>query len=80
MRKRDDGRPIRVAMQEADLSILRLAEKTKRVDPARYGISKSLIGALVATGSSARDCCRPRSAALLSAALDKPLHDLFHND
>ncbi|MGW1998388.1 XRE family transcriptional regulator [Embleya sp. NPDC001921] len=77
MRRRDDGQPIRDAMRRADLSILRLAEMTKRVDPAHYGVSRSLIGALVATGSSARDACRPRSAALISAALDKPLHDLF---
>jgi hypothetical protein len=64
-------------MDEAGLSIQRLADKTKQVDPHGYGVSKSLVGSLVSQGTSARDNCRPRNAALVSAALEKPLPALF---
>ncbi|SDL29143.1 helix-turn-helix domain-containing protein [Streptomyces indicus] len=77
MHRLDNGRNIRDAMQTAGLSIERLSEKTKEVDPAGYGISPSAIGHMVATGPSGRDTCSRRSADLVALALEKPVLELF---
>ncbi|WP_405883553.1 helix-turn-helix transcriptional regulator [Streptomyces sp. NBC_01136] len=77
MHRLDNGQPIRTAMRDAGLSIERLAEKTKEADPAGYGISRSAIGHMVATGPSGRDPFARRSCDLVAKALDKPVEELF---
>lgn len=79
MQRRDGGARLRKAMADEGYSIPRLAEQTKAVDPAGYGVSSSLIGALVSQGSSARERCRRRSAELIAAALPRPVDDLFRD-
>lgn len=79
MHRLDNGRPIRDAMSHAGLSIERLAEKTKEVDPAGYGISRSAIGHMVSTGPSGRDEFERRSADLVALALDKPVTEFFNS-
>ncbi|MGW0626500.1 XRE family transcriptional regulator [Streptomyces sp. NPDC002758] len=77
MHRLDDGQPIREAIADAGLSIERLAEKTKQVDPLGYGISRSAVGHMVATGPSGRDEFNDRSCDLVARALDKPIKELF---
>lgn len=79
MHRLDNGQRIREAMQTAGLSIERLAEKTKEVDPAGYGISQSAIGTMVSTGHSGRNSFTARSADLVARALDRPIEELFTN-
>ncbi|MFE2485961.1 XRE family transcriptional regulator [Streptomyces mirabilis] len=80
MHRLDNGKPIRNAMSNAELSIERLAEKTKEVDPAGYGISRSAVGHMVSTGPSGRDEFERRSADLVALALDKPVEELFSDN
>ncbi|MFE3326818.1 helix-turn-helix domain-containing protein [Streptomyces sp. NPDC059176] len=77
MHRLDNGYPIRNAMKAAGLSIERLAEKTKEVDPAGYGISQSAVGHMVSTGPSGRDRFEDRSCDLVARALGRPIHELF---
>ncbi|MFF4346737.1 XRE family transcriptional regulator [Streptomyces sp. NPDC001530] len=77
MHRLDNGKPIRDAMSHAGLSIERLAEKTKEVDPAGYGISRSAVGHMVSTGPSGRGEFERRSADLVAKALGRPVTDLF---
>jgi hypothetical protein len=77
MHRLDNGQPIRDAMQEAGLSIERLADKTKEADPAGYGISRSAIGHMVSTGPSGRGEFERRSADLVASALERPITELF---
>lgn len=79
MHRLDNGQPIRDAIHAAGLSIERLAEKTKKADPAGYGISQSAIGHMVSTGPSGRDSFTTRSADLVARALGKPVAELFTN-
>jgi hypothetical protein len=64
-------------MNKRGWSICRLAEQTKAVDPAGYGVSKSVIGHAVSPGRSGRDSFRTRSCELIALALGKPAGDLF---
>jgi hypothetical protein len=77
MRRLDKGAPLRAAMKAAGLDIPRLAAKTKEVDPAGEGLSKSLIGFIVGGGKSARDECSDRAAELIATALDQEVTHLF---
>ncbi|MCT9092936.1 helix-turn-helix transcriptional regulator [Streptomyces sp. ASQP_92] len=77
MHRLDNGQPIRTAMHEAGLSIERLAEKTRQVDPAGYGISHSAIGHMVATGPSGRERFEDRSCDLVARALGRSVEELF---
>ncbi|MEU1071832.1 MULTISPECIES: helix-turn-helix transcriptional regulator [unclassified Streptomyces] len=77
MHRLDNGHPLRDAMTAAGLSIERLAEKTKQVDPAGYGISQSAIGNMVSTGTSGRDRFSRRSCDLVARALERPAEDFF---
>lgn len=77
MHRRDSGQPIREAIADAGLSIERLAEKTKEVDPLGYGISRSAVGHMVSQGPSGRNEFEDRSCDLVARALDKPIDDLF---
>ncbi|MFC5204561.1 helix-turn-helix domain-containing protein [Streptomyces kaempferi] len=77
MHRLDNGQPIRNAMREAGLSIERLAEKTKEVDPTGYGISRSAIGHMVSQGPSGRHKFEDRSCDLVARALGKPRTELF---
>ncbi|WP_436772034.1 XRE family transcriptional regulator [Yinghuangia sp. YIM S09857] len=78
MRRRDHGQAIRTAMKRAGLSIPALARATREVDPERKGVSQALIGFLVcADGTSARDTCGTRPAALISQTLNRPTSALF---
>jgi hypothetical protein len=78
--RRDEGQPIREAMDEAGLSITRLAKRTREIDPYGEGVSKSAIGSLVSLGTSGRENNRPRTAALVAEALGKPVKNLFDSD
>lgn len=77
MQLKDEGRPLRDAMASAGLSIADLARKTRDIDPDGHGVSKSTIGHLVATGSSARRGCHPRNARLISKALGREIANYF---
>lgn len=77
MYRRDNGQPIRTAMQQAGLSIERLAEKTREADPAGYGIKPATIGHMVSSGTSGRESFTNRSCDLVARALGKPVEDLF---
>ncbi|MBQ0827650.1 hypothetical protein [Streptomyces tagetis] len=77
MRRLDNGAPLRAAMAAAELDIPRLAAKTKEIDPAGKGISKSLVGFIVGAGRTARDECSDRAAELIATALDREVNDLF---
>lgn len=77
MHRSDNGRPIRDAMNEAGLSIERLAEETKKADPAGYGIKPATIGHMVSTGTSGRERFEDRSCDLVARALGKPVAELF---
>jgi hypothetical protein len=79
MYRLDNGEPIRKAMEEAGLSIGRLAARTKQTDPSGYGISPSAIGHMVSTGPSGRERFEDRSCDLAAAALGKPVGELFTN-
>jgi len=79
MQRLDDGQPLRDAMASAGLSITELASRTKLVDPTGYGVKKSTIGHLVATGRSARPGCLDRAAGLIAEALARPIGELFQS-
>jgi hypothetical protein len=64
-------------MASEGLSITQLAERTRTIDPDQRGVAKSTIGHLVATGSSARERCHPRGAALIARALRGSTTDFF---
>ncbi|GAA2929306.1 helix-turn-helix transcriptional regulator [Streptomyces enissocaesilis] len=77
MHRLDNGEPLRDAMSEAGLSIERLAEMTKKADPAGYGIKPATIGHMVSTGTSGRDRFEDRSCDLVARALNRPVADFF---
>ncbi|MFE5258285.1 hypothetical protein [Streptomyces coelicoflavus] len=77
MRRLDKGAPLRAAMKAAGLDIPSLAAKTKDVDPAREGLSRSLVGFIAGGGKTAREECSDRAAELIAAALGKEVDDLF---
>lgn len=79
MYRLDAGQPIRDAMEITGLSIERLAEKTKNVDPGGYGISQSAIGHMVSVGPSGRERFEDRSCDLVARALERPVQELFAN-
>jgi hypothetical protein len=77
-RRREEGQPIKDAMREQRLTLPRLAELTKELDPDGNGVSFQLIGRLTtAQGLSARETTSPRSAALIARALERPEEALF---
>lgn len=75
--RRDEGRPIRAAMDAAGLSGPDLAQITRQIDPDGRGVSPALVGFLAGSGRSARDRCRLRSAWLIAEALEQPMQRLF---
>lgn len=77
MHRRDHGQPLRDAIAEAGLSIERLADKTKEVDPLGYGISRSAVGHMVSQGPSGRSEFKDRSCDLVARALDRPIENFF---
>lgn len=79
MRRRDDGVPLRAAMQAAGLSIPGLAQATRAKDPAGDGISRAMLGFLVSTGKSARQECSDRAARLIADTLGREVGDLFQD-
>ena len=70
MRRVDNGRPLREAMERAGLSIPQLAAITKEIDPDGRGVSQSLIGFYTSTGRSGREQASDRAAGLMVAALE----------
>jgi hypothetical protein len=66
-------------MQEAGLSVARLATKTREADPGGYGISAATIGHMTSTGTSARETFTTRSCDLVARALNRPVDTLFTN-
>lgn len=81
LHRKDDGRPIRDAMDRAGLSIPALAEATKRVDPDGKGVSPATVGRLAGQGKTARSSCELKTAWFVAEALHEetnaPLQDLF---
>ncbi|MER5694861.1 helix-turn-helix transcriptional regulator [Streptomyces mirabilis] len=75
MHRLDNGQPLRDALAEAGLSIEELAERTRLIDG--YGVSRSAIGHMVATGPSGRSKFADRSCDLVARALDMPIKELF---
>lgn len=75
--RRDSGRPIREAMDEAGMSGPKLAEATRRVDPAGKGVSAATVGNLAGTGPSTHDRARLGTAWWIAEVLNKPLQRLF---
>lgn len=80
MRRRQNGKPIRTAMQAAGLSIPALAARTREVDPTGKGLSKAMVGFAVSAGKSGRDEVSERTATLLAAALEVTQDWLFMED
>lgn len=80
MIRRDNGRPIREAMDRAGIDIKGLAAMTRQYDPDGRGISKTLVGYAVATGKTGRDEFSPRASSLISDALNAPLEHFFEHD
>lgn len=80
MRRLDNGAPLRAAMAEAGLSVRALAAATKEIDPSGTGVSPAMVGRIRAEGTSGRDVMSDESAALIAAALRKPVHLLFGHD
>lgn len=79
MRRLNKGAPIREAMKAAGLDGPTLAAKTKAIDPDGKGVSHAYIGFITGRGTSSRETCGDRVAALIAAALDKELDDLFES-
>ena len=77
MYRRDRGRPIREAIQRAGLSIPRLAERTREIDPEGKGLSQALIGFYTSTGASGRESISDHAAELLAAGVNSPTEELF---
>lgn len=81
LNRKGEGKPLREAMDRADLTIEELAEATKEVDPTGKGISPSTVGRLTSRGKSARDRCELATAWFIAEALHRrtnaPLQDLF---
>jgi len=77
MHRLDNGQPLRSAITTAGLSIAQVADATRHADPDGKGISKSAVGNLVATGTSARETCTARSARLIAAVLGHDVADFF---
>ncbi|MEV6046072.1 XRE family transcriptional regulator [Streptomyces xanthochromogenes] len=75
--RKDDGKPLRAAMQAAGLSGPKLAAATTAVDPQGIGISPAKVGRLTTMGKSAQAVCRRRTAELIAVALAVPLEQLF---
>lgn len=75
--RKGEGKPLRDAMDRADLTIEELAEATKAADPAGKGISPAAVGRLTSRGKSARQNCELKTALLVAEALREPLSDLF---
>lgn len=78
LRRKAHGQPIRAAIRDAGLSGPKLAAATRRIDPRGIGVSAAAIGVIAGRGDTSRDRCRLRTAWLVSAALGKPMADLFH--
>lgn len=73
----EGGRPIRIAIQRAGLSIPKLAERTKEIDPEGKGLSQALIGFYTSTGASGRETASDRTVTLMAAGLNSPTEELF---
>lgn len=81
LRRKDDGRPIRAAMERAGLSGPELAQATKEVDPTGKGVSPATVGRIAGQGKTARERCELETAWFVAEALHRrtnaPLQDLF---
>lgn len=75
--RKGEGKPLRDAMERADLTIEALAEATKTVDPTGKGVSSATVGNLAGRGKTARNRCELSTAWFVSEALRTPLDDLF---
>lgn len=77
MFRREGGRPIREAIKRAGLSIPKLAQRTKEIDPAGKGLSQALIGFYTSTGASGREAATDNTVTLMAAGLNAPTEELF---
>jgi hypothetical protein len=81
LHRKDDGQPLRDAMERAGLSGPDLAEATKEVDPTGKGVSPATVGRITGQGKTARNRCEMETAWFVAEALHRrtnaPLQDLF---
>ncbi|GAA3851734.1 hypothetical protein GCM10023084_02450 [Streptomyces lacrimifluminis] len=81
LHRKGEGKPLRDAMERADLTIEELAEATKTVDPDGKGVSPATVGRLTSRGTSARERCEEKTAWFVAVVLhsktNAPLQDLF---
>jgi hypothetical protein len=79
--RKGEGKPLRDAMDRADLTIEELSEATRAVDPTGRGVSPSTVGRLTSRGKSGRKNCEWTTAWFVAEALHRktnaPLQDLF---
>ncbi|WP_369778880.1 XRE family transcriptional regulator [Streptomyces sp. R33] len=71
------GQPIRDAMKRRGLTAETLAGATRAVDATGRGISLATVNKVAGRGETAVDACRPRTAWLITVALDERIHSLF---
>jgi hypothetical protein len=64
-------------MEEMNLTLVALAERTRMVDPDGRGVSFQLISFLSTTRESARQTTSPKSAGLIARALECAEDRLF---
>ncbi|MEU5979425.1 XRE family transcriptional regulator [Streptomyces sp. NPDC047315] len=75
--RKSEGQPIRTEMERQGLSLGRLSELTREVDPEGRGVSPAAIGRIAGTGRTAHPQCELRTAWLIAEGLDARLHRLF---
>lgn len=91
-RRIGDGKALKDAMKAAGLTLESLAARTKELDPAGAGVSRSLIGFLTAPRASGvsggrghrsrryRETTSPETASLIEAACNARPGQLFNRE
>jgi hypothetical protein len=77
MRRLDQGRALRAAMDGRGFTIKALAARTAELDQESRGVNWRTVGFLVSQWASGRETCTYRTAVLIAEALDLPLSQLF---
>lgn len=75
--RKSEGQPIRTEMERQGLTLGRLSELTRTVDPEGRGVSPAAIGRIAGSGASAHPQCELRTAWLIAEGLDARIHALF---
>jgi hypothetical protein len=75
--RKDEGQPLRAAMERTGVTQVDLAEKTRTVDIRGQGVSLATVIKVTGRGKTAANKCRLRTAWLITTALDEPLQRHF---